>query len=255
MGALGKLAKLSPEKLWGLIRHPGMIPVLASAPRPLAPVDAAAALYPDRRRDELDELRLEFLRSHEFFAQVDEAMLDRRRRRAFWREWYEFFYITMRVARPQRVVETGVFDGQSSAVILLALQRNGGGELHSIDLPAVDAIAGSTDRMSETTLPPGCQPGWCVPAGLRAHYHLELGDARTLLPELLGKLGQIDVFFHDSLHTYEHMYFEYTTAWPHLAAGGLLLSDDIFWNPAMHRFAGERQRRYVRVGGFGGLRK
>ncbi|MBS7618990.1 hypothetical protein KEJ25_10480, partial [Candidatus Bathyarchaeota archaeon] len=38
--------------------------------------------------------------------------------------------------------------------------------------------------------------------------------SREALPDLLRKLNQIDVFLHDSLHTYEHMSFEYETAWP-----------------------------------------
>ena len=38
-------------------------------------------------------------------------------------------------------------------------------------------------------------------------------------------------------HTYDHMLFEYRMAWPHLRAGGILLSDDTDWNAAFAEFA------------------
>ena len=57
--------------------------------------------------------------------------------------------------------------------------------------------------------------------------------------------------------TFEHMYFEYMTAWPYLKEGGILVSDDIFWNAAFHKFCREQHRSYwyVRNCGFGATRK
>jgi hypothetical protein len=41
-----------------------------------------------------------------------------------------------------------------------------------------------------------------------------------------------------------------------LAAGGLLLSDDIFWNRAFHEFCGRQGRKYLHVTeGRGAVRK
>jgi hypothetical protein len=62
-------------------------------------------------------------------------------------------------------------------------------------------------------------------------------DSRTILPGLLEEIGFTDVFIHDSLHTYEHMLWEYRVAYPHLRAGGLLFSDDARWNSAFTEFA------------------
>lgn len=165
--------------------------------------------------------------------------------------------MVVRVARPGVIVETGVFDGESSAVILQALSDAGRGQLVSIDLPAGDPIPGSTDRMRETRLPPGMAPGWLIPHSLRSRHRLELGDSRELLPKILSGYPGIDMFFHDSLHTLDHQLFEYRTAWPRLVPGGLLLSDDILWNAAFHRFCRAQRRRYVRVAGgtFGAVRK
>ena len=46
----------------------------------------------------------------------------------------EALYLLVRAAQPQRVIETGVLYGASSAAILAALKHNGQGELYSIDL-------------------------------------------------------------------------------------------------------------------------
>jgi hypothetical protein len=58
--------------------------------------------------------------------------------------------------------------------------------------------------------------GWIVPEFLKSRWNLLAGDSRRLLPSLLAKLGTIDVFIHDSLHTYDHMLWEYRTAEPYL---------------------------------------
>ena len=44
---------------------------------------------------------------------------------------------------------------------------------------------------------------------------------------MLARLGQIDLFHHDSLHTYGHMLWEYTTAYLHLTPGGVISSHDV----------------------------
>ena len=90
---------------------------------------------------------------------------------------------------------------------------------------------------------------------LRGLHELHLGDSRELLPRLLARYPRIDLFFHDSLHTFEHMSFAYHTAWPHLTDGGILASDDILWNTAFAKFCRGKGKRYVRVGAAGAVRK
>lgn len=147
-------------------------------------------------------------------------------------------YVVVRAARPRVVVETGVASGWSSAHILRALEANGAGELHSIDLPNVQ---------EGSVLPPGRAAGWMVPAELRGRWTLHLGDARTLLPEVLAALGRVDLFLHDSDHSYEHMSFELEQALPRLAAGGLLMSDDVHLHPAWDDFCAQHRLRPTRV--------
>ena len=124
----------------------------------------------------------------------------------------ELLYVVVRAARPQVAVETGVLYGASSGHILAAMEANGQGELHSIDLGTC----------------PGEPPyHFLVRPDLMARWHYVVGDIRTELPQVLGRLGQIDMFYHDSLHTFEHMTWEYETAARHLRPGGVLASHDV----------------------------
>jgi len=210
------------------LRHPGH--AFRTLVRELARVDdrrlGAFAGVPDR---ELRALRGEPLRVSEF-----RDHLARRARAlrnvgplgaALYTNKIAFQYAVIRAAKPDVVVETGVANGVSSSYILLALEQNEKGRLHSIDIG---------DR---ALLPSGADTGWIVPGWLRHRWTLHLGNARALLPPLLARLGEIDVFIHDSLHTDEHMTFEFETAYPYLKPGGMLIADDALWNPAFARFA------------------
>ena len=134
-------------------------------------------------------------------------------------------YAAVRALMPEVVVETGVASGVSSAYLLLALQRNEKGTLHSVEIgdPAY--------------LPRDTHPGWIVPDWLRTRWRLHIGDVTSILPTLLRDLGEVDVFIHDSLHSYEHMRFEFELAYPFIKCGGSLLADDALWNPAFAEFA------------------
>lgn len=154
-------------------------------------------------------------------------------------------YIHIRLMQPDIVVETGVENGLSSRVILYAMERNGRGVLHSIDLPNADVEDKASGFRQRSIMPPGRETGWLVPASLRSRWHLHLGDAKELLPKLLQSLGTIDIFIHDSLHSYDHMILEFRTAWPYLRGGGLILSDDINANRAFDNISAEMNCRGV----------
>lgn len=252
---LRKLANASPAKAWDLLRDPAGIAGKLRAPADSSNFEAVSALLSGVTKQDVERLRVELLQHHELTAALEQGMVRERRRRVRWTGWNDFLYILIRTYRPKLMIETGVFDGQSSALILQALADNGQGELISVDFPALCTVEGSTDRMAESTLPPGKGPGWLIPDALRDRHTLQLGDARELLPPLLEQHKPIDVFFHDSLHTFEHQMFEYQVAWPVLRKGGLLLSDDIFWSDAFSRFCREQGTRFVCVNGFGATRK
>jgi predicted O-methyltransferase YrrM len=170
-----------------------------------------------------------------------EALLTEYRRSAF-REWFvrrraeleryagpyrlgttgdfgcEALYLLVRSARPSSIVETGVLYGASSAHLLAALARNGEGSLHSIETGR-DAREPHHEHF--------------VPEDLRGRWHLIIGDSRRELTEVLARLSPIDMFYHDSLHTRDHMHWEFRTALPHLGPAGILASDDVLNPPSV----------------------
>ena len=160
-------------------------------------------------------------------------------------------YVILRHIKPEVVVETGVANGLSSAYILLALHHNHAGHLWSIDLPHVNALTGEYQRMT----PQDTEPGWLVPNELRSNWTLILGDARSKLPILVEDLKSLDVFIHDSLHTYEHMLWEYETAWPYLQQGGYLLTHDVFLTEAFRDFCASYELALRAVDNIGFVRK
>lgn len=149
-------------------------------------------------------------------------------------------YVACRLLMPDVVVETGVAYGVSSAFILSALQLNGRGTLHSVDLPP---LTRETDRFW----------GVAVPEALRDRWRLYRGSSARTLPKLLQSLGTMDLFLHDSLHTRRNMLREFEVAWSHLRSGGVILADDVERNgafgelrrkdPALWRVVRDRERR------------
>lgn len=124
----------------------------------------------------------------------------------------EALYLLVRSARPATVVETGVLYGASAAHVLQALEDNGEGRLFSIDFPAA----------------PG-QPArsYLIPEELQGRWRFVPGDSRQVLAPLLDELGGCDMFHHDSLHTFDHMLWEYETALERLHPGGVISSHDV----------------------------
>jgi predicted O-methyltransferase YrrM len=139
--------------------------------------------------------------------------------------------------KPSTVVETGVGAGISSSFILQALHDNDFGKLYSIDLPRA-VYQSSGQIVNDTSLiPKGMDSGWTIPNNLKNKWTLLKGRSKDRLPELVNKLQSIDLFFHDSEHTYENMLFEYETVWPHIRSKGILASHDVCWNDAFLDFS------------------
>lgn len=149
-------------------------------------------------------------------------------------------YVLCRLLKPKIVVETGVASGVSSYYILAGLHLNGSGELYSIDVPPVDM-----------SLP----VGWAVPDYLTERWHLVLSRSSERLPALLDDLPSVDIFLHDSDHSYENMMYEFRTVWPYISKGGLLLSDDVQSNASFFDFARIQGRTPVRFYLLAALRK
>lgn len=135
-------------------------------------------------------------------------------------------YVICRIIKPEVLVETGVANGFSSAFILNALKLNNRGRLYSIDLPNHPGQELNNEKST----------GWLVPEDLKIKWTLIIGSSKEKLPALLDSLGDIDIFYHDSDHSYENMMFEFNIAWQYLKYGGQLLCDDITENNAFVDF-------------------
>jgi hypothetical protein len=151
-------------------------------------------------------------------------------------------YALIRHMRAQTVVETGVLHGLTSAFMLEALRVNKSGVLISIDLPSTFEGGPSNADGFDDTLPPRLPPGWVVDEALRPSWSLRLGSSADLLPEICREAGSVDIFLHDSEHTYATMQMEFETAWPAIREGGLLIADNIDCNTAFFDFCRKVKR-------------
>jgi hypothetical protein len=125
--------------------------------------------------------------------------------------------------RPKNVVETGVAHGVSSRFILEALEKNGSGHLSSIDLPPIE-------RYRQWRV------GVAVGGRYRDRWSFIRGSSRARLPALLSRLGEIDLFIHDSMHSERNVRFELDRAWEHTRPGGALVVDDLDANWGFRTF-------------------
>ena len=117
--------------------------------------------------------------------------------------------------------------GWSSFMILSAISRNNSGHLHSFDLDDYENVKNYGGV------------GYLIPEKLKENWTLIIGDTKEKLEPVLKKLKHIDMFIHDSEHSYEMMMHEYSTAWKHLKKDGILGSDDINHSNAFEEFTGK----------------
>jgi len=171
-------------------------------------------------------------------------------------------YALVRKYRPNTIVETGVYNGVSTASMLLALDENDSGELHSLDASPLLAARGErtqnggmpAERVSyyergrpscaeagTQRLPVDREPGWIIPADLRDRWTLTVGRSQRELPGLLASLDPVELFVHDSEHAASAMAFEVELAWEHLVPGGMAVSFHVDRNRVFETFAAERR--------------
>jgi len=127
--------------------------------------------------------------------------------------------------RPSVVIETGVAHGISSRVVLEALTKNKTGHLWSIDLPHP-----FNHRLHGQT-------GAAVTDSCRSHWTYLEGESQRRLPPLVTKVGSVQLFIHDSLHTAKNTLFEMEQAASVMPPGGVMLVDDIRGHDGFATFA------------------
>jgi hypothetical protein len=144
-----------------------------------------------------------------------------------------YCYLVCRLLKPSIVLETGVAYGLTSAYILRALEENSHGMLYSVELPLPGQKA---DELV----------GIAIPEDLKGRWNLQYGFSKRLLPPLLREVGTVDIFVHDSCHTYRCMNQEFETVWPHIRSGGMLIADDVQGNSSFSELQ-ERSLVFQRV--------
>ncbi len=157
----------------------------------------------------------------------------------------QILYTAVRVLKPTLMVETGVSSGSSSFAILSAMEKNGSGKLHSIDIGI----------KNNTFFPEGTNIGWVVPENYHSNWKLIIGDVRLELPKLLESLKEIDVFYHDSDHSYDHMVFELNHAFSFIKNDGVIIADDIQLNFSFDEFVKKNNLSSAKFYGFGIARR
>jgi predicted O-methyltransferase YrrM len=196
-------------------------------------------------KEEVKEYITEFRLNQEFQNSIEEkrGVFGKRRQ-----PLYDFsigtalglvLYVISRRQKPDIVVETGVASGVSSSYILCALEQNKRGRLYSIDLPWWQ----------------GNQSGWLIPEYLRHRWHLIIGRSSEELAPLLRQVAEIDIFLHDSDHSYQNMLWEFQAAWRYLKAGGLLLAHNIDTNEAFSDFCRDHGVKGYSLANMGGIVK
>jgi len=129
--------------------------------------------------------------------------------------WYigydeaKIFYMITLYNKPKILLETGVANGTSSFFFLSALKKNGVGKLISADIKN--------------------DVGVVVPDELKSNWDLKIfeNDVKNSFKKLVSSIPEIDMFLHDSDHTYNWQYFEYSTVLNKIKEGGLFMSDDV----------------------------
>ena len=121
----------------------------------------------------------------------------------------KILYMLTLYIKPQIFVETGVANGASSFFILSALKKIGFGKLISVDIKN--------------------DVGAVVPKSLKDNWDLKVleGDLRNSFKNLVLSIPKIDIFLHDSDHSYSWQSFEYNIVFNKINKNGLLISDDI----------------------------
>jgi len=135
-------------------------------------------------------------------------------RRAGW-------YMIIRAIQPDNVVETGTHLGLGTCVIAAALLRNGHGRVTTID---IDSDAGHL---------------------IDEPYASVIDRIVGSSVDELAKLSDVDMFLHDSLHTYEYEAKELAAVESSLAAGALVMSDNAHDSAALSDWAERTGRHYL----------
>lgn len=166
-------------------------------------LDALKLFFPNE-----EAVESEWEKSHKLFTKL-ENQIDQN----FSTDWNSgrnlcaFLYVYIRITKPKLIVETGVANGFTTITILEAL-RGTEGVLHSFDIDANSKKVGENYK------------NW---------YWHQIDFRRPLksLKNSIVSIEGIDLWLHDSDHSYYWQSNEFTIARKKIKKHGLFISDDI----------------------------
>ena len=130
----------------------------------------------------------------------------------------ELLKMLIKELRPKTVIETGVANGISTRQILSSFKEFhlGDSKLYSFDF---DYRVGTPDLLSDP------------------QFNFVVIDSQKSFLDAMKEIKSVDLFYHDSDHSYYNQMLEYETAWKILnPKNGVLISDDINWSNAFLDF-------------------
>ena len=131
------------------------------------------------------------------------------------------WYAIVRATGPDTVVETGTAQGLGSCVLAAALLRNGHGRLTTIDIEP--------------------ETGYFIGGRWASVIDRRVGSS----VELLRGMADVDLFLHDSLHTYDYEASEFDAVESSLSADAVVLSDNAHDSAALSDWAERTGRRFL----------
>ncbi len=138
----------------------------------------------------------------------------------YWQISYDeirVIYTIVKVMNPITIIETGMGSGVSTTAMLAASKDEA--NVISID-PGVPY--GKGDK----------EVGFLIPLNLRKKHKFIKGTSKQKMKEVLSCVDKVDIFFHDSDHTYENIMFELNEVWPKLSDESIILIDNYDWTDA-----------------------
>ena len=132
------------------------------------------------------------------------------------------WYALTRALQPEHIVETGTDKGLGSCVFAAALLRNGHGRVTTVDVNP--------------------DSGYLITGRYANVVDRVMGDS---IDVLRSGSTPVDLFLHDSLHTFEHESGELAAVAPRLSHGAMVLSDNAHETDALLRWAEESGRRFT----------
>lgn len=115
----------------------------------------------------------------------------------------------IRTLRPRIMIETGVESGYSTEHFLTAMDAVSEGHLYSCD-----------------PVPSGFYDAYPI---VHPRFTFMREPSQSACPKIFAQHGPIDLFLHDSDHSWECQTWEFEWAWQYVRSGGVIASDDCGW--------------------------